>query len=122
VTREFGKTSFGNWVLTKPGETSDVFFTYRLPYHLDMQSGQAASVPLWQSLVLGSEPKRFSSYYLTLQKQSGTNPIVNTRVIYPSSWSPVWKSDEVIDMAKNGTVASFPLISDKQIGVIMQHQ
>ncbi len=122
VTREFGKTSFGNWVLTKPGETSDVFFTYRLPHRLDMQSEHAAAAPFWQSLVLGSEPKRFSSYYLTLQKQSGTNPIINTRVIYPSSWSPVWKSDEVIDMAKNGTVASFSLTSDKKIGVIMQHQ
>ena len=32
ITNEFGKTSYGNWMITAPGESQDIWFTYQLPF------------------------------------------------------------------------------------------
>lgn len=120
ITREFGKTVFGNWMRTNPGETSEVFFTYRLPFKISMNSARSTTAS-WQSVFLPSTAKQFSSYHAYIEKQSGTHTRVTSRVIYPTGWTPVWKSDERMDLAKNGAEMSFLLTTDQSIGLGMEH-
>ncbi|MBI4407254.1 MAG: DUF4012 domain-containing protein [Candidatus Kerfeldbacteria bacterium] len=73
VSQEFGKTVFGNWIQTKPGESSTVTVRYRLPFKVDRTS--------WT-------PGRYS---LFIQKQPGAfDPILLTDVSYPAAWNVVW--------------------------------
>lgn len=109
LTKEFGKTVFGNWVITPPGETSEVFFTYRLPFALPIHQAAAG------------QAQTLSPYRLLLQKQSGVASGFTSRLIYPSGWTPVWRSDPAIDLALNGAVYETALMSDRVMGVVFEH-
>lgn len=101
ITREFGKTAFGNWVLTLPGETSVIFFTYRLPF----------------SVLTGEQ---LSRYELVAQKQSGAAGTFSSSVIYPEGWTPIWKSDDAMDLALNGASVVVPFDRDRVFGLILK--
>ena len=123
ITEEFGKTAFGNWVVTLPGEASEVFFTYRLPFPMPVVESQRA-VPdkWWSALLRQGAPQSLSPYRLLLQKQSGVNSQFSSRIIYPPEWTPVWRSDEEIDLALNGAVYETELKSDQVVGVVFEKQ
>lgn len=73
ISQEFGKTVFGNWIQTEPGESSTVTIRYRLPFKVERTS--------WT-------PGRYS---LFVQKQPGAfDPILLTDVAYPAAWNVVW--------------------------------
>lgn len=73
ISQEFGKTVFGNWIQTEPGESSTVTIRYRLPWRVERTS--------WS-------PGRYS---LFVQKQPGAfDPILLTNVSYPQAWNIVW--------------------------------
>lgn len=102
VTGEFGKTAFGNWAVTKAGETSEAWFRYKLPFK-----------------VLGKDAA--PRYSLLWQKQSGTAPTVNMQVIFPEGWRPIWRTAETIDLRANGATYSGILDTDTVLGVVMKH-
>lgn len=106
ITREFGKTAFGNWVLTNPGEISEVFFTYRLPFRVSMA---------WEDV-----DGKFSRYELVAQKQSGAEGTLLSRIIYPDGWTPVWRSDERMDLALNGAAIEAPFLEDMAFGLLLK--
>ncbi len=118
--REFGKTVFGNWVITKPGETSEVYFRYRLPFKVDMSVSSPTPSSGWRTVLASAKTKATSRYSLVAQKQSGTNPNFYSRIIYPESWTPVWKSDDKMDLALNGSSLEGILETDMAIGVVME--
>lgn len=120
VTREFGKTAFGNWVLTQPGETSVVYFTYRLPFRISVTNEPETKTARWESVFRPASSRRYSRYQLFLHKQSGADGRVTTRVVYPESWMPVWKSDDRIDLAQNGGALDMPFEHDVTVGILMQ--
>ncbi|MEK7083625.1 MAG: hypothetical protein AAB932_00125 [Patescibacteria group bacterium] len=107
VTREFGKTAFGNWVMTPPGRTSKVFFTYRLPFRL----WEERNVPKKDAL---------ASYVLFIQKQSGTHDNVRSAVSFSSSWSPRWVSKEGVRMSEHGVEEDGAMTEDRFMSVIMK--
>ncbi|PJA47495.1 hypothetical protein CO172_01150 [Candidatus Uhrbacteria bacterium CG_4_9_14_3_um_filter_36_7] len=66
ISEEFGKTVFGHWVQTKPGETKTVTFVYQLPFSIHHQSNS------WMQKLtqaIGIESKQI--YQLFIQKQPG---------------------------------------------------
>ncbi|MBI5728619.1 MAG: DUF4012 domain-containing protein [Candidatus Magasanikbacteria bacterium] len=105
MTKEFGKTVFGNWVVTAPGETTEVYFTYELPFRV------------WSTK---ASADRLSRYRLFVQKQSGVTSRFSTQIIYPEGWTPVWRSDEGIDLAKNGARYETTLLNDRALGLVME--
>ena len=123
ITEEFGKTAFGNWVVTLPGEASEVFFTYRLPFSVPLREGTNGerSREWWSALLQADKPRILSPYRLLLQKQSGVNSQFSLRVIYQPGWTPVWRSDAAIDLALNGAVYKTVLKSDQVVGVVFEH-
>lgn len=100
ITNEFGKTSFGNWVITMPGETSQIQFTYQLPF--TASSLRSPLTAPWKETVFGAEPS--ISYQLIVQRQSGSESLFESQIILPDAWQPSWKDNADMRLAANGGV------------------
>ena len=85
ITQEFNKTAFGNWIITEPGQTSQVEFTYRLANTF-------------------SNKEKTARYQLVVQRQSGSETEFESQIILPKNWSPVWKDGEKTTVASNGMI------------------
>lgn len=126
IVNEFGKTSFGNWMVTEPGSQSRIYFTYRLPFNVfgteEKVEDQGVVGEYWNRVTsLAREYSGESSRYsLLMQKQSGINTEYESTVIYPDGWSPVWKTDDEIALSRNGASIHGILESDKTFGIVMK--
>ncbi|MBI2989879.1 MAG: DUF4012 domain-containing protein [Candidatus Magasanikbacteria bacterium] len=123
ITQEFGKTAFGNWTRTKPGEDSEVFFVYRLPFNFDFnkqeQGDSSYAETMWQGFGAGKRAET-ARYSLLVQKQSGTNSEFDSTLIFPDAWRPVWYSGENIEAGSNGIMFSGILDQDRSYGLVME--
>lgn len=90
---EQGKTVFGNWMQTAPGETQIVTFTYRLPWRAVREDSSRAWA--FAKQVFGA--KEALSYAMVVQKQSGVSQDVLIRVHTPSTFAQAWSSDAESD-------------------------
>jgi len=117
IVQELGKTSFGNWVLTEPGETSQIQFSYRLPFKIfQTDSAQKES---WQK-ILSSSPN-ISSYQLMVQRQSGSESTFESQIIFPEGWQPLWEDGSNLELASNGaSLSEQPLLKDSIWNLAMQ--
>ncbi len=122
ITKEFGKTAFGNWVITQPGETSEISFSYKLPFVLNLQEIPLENTQKWKSLILPDTQDVTSRYSFVLQKQSGLDSDIKISIKYPEEWSPVWKSKEEIDLSLNGAEYDTVLDRDLIVGLVMKKQ
>ncbi len=104
---ENGKTVFGNWVFTAPGETETVSYRYRLPFGL-FENEQGWEERL--KTAMGIEPT--SAYSLTIQKQAGiVDRITTVSVSLPEKTEVVWKSNDLSSLVfDNKTDAFFALL------------
>lgn len=105
ITREFGKTVFGNWVITSPGTTSQVYVRYRLP---------------WRVFDMNASYGTLSRYGVVLQKQSGISGEFAHTIIYPEGWVPVWNLNESAQIGRNGATIAGTFDMDKVAGVVMK--
>lgn len=97
ITREFGKYAFGNWVITEPGQTSHLHFTYRLPFKAwDEAAREPASLDV-QKLVPPT-----SRLQVVVQRQSGQHSSYDSQVILPDGWQPAWHDGPGSTRATNG--------------------
>lgn len=119
ITHEFGKTSFGNWIITEPGGTSEAQFVYRLPFRAFKLSPKTKPKP-WQALASQTE---FSDYQLIVQRQSGSESDFKNQVIYPFGWLPSWKEGDNMALASNGaSISPAPLDKDAVFSLIMKRK
>ncbi|KKQ27387.1 MAG: hypothetical protein US42_C0010G0034 [Candidatus Magasanikbacteria bacterium GW2011_GWC2_37_14] len=120
IVKEFGKTSFGNWLMVKPGEAGSVYFTYRLPFKLNLQGNKdSLSLVGLKELIVGKS-NLSSKYSLYIQKQSGINADFSTRVIYPGQWRPAWTLNDDLNLAANGAEYNTNLKTDQLFGLVME--
>lgn len=84
VTDEFGKTAFGNWLVTLPGQKSEAVFVYELPFRVI------------------NDGKTTARYQLVAQKQSGCESDFDSQIIFPSEWHPTWNEGRDLQPAANG--------------------
>lgn len=61
ISAEFGKTLFANWVETKPGQSTNVTISYKLPFKLNPDGGWFGSSDTY-SLMLQKQPGSFDPY------------------------------------------------------------
>lgn len=103
LTTEFGKTVFGNWLTTEPGEVKQVKITYTLPFKINT------------SRFFG----RPDTYSLFVQKQPGivNNYFVGT-VVVPAGFELLWHSPGVQVTDGNARYIS-DLDGDKYYGVLL---
>ncbi|MDO8509519.1 MAG: DUF4012 domain-containing protein [bacterium] len=105
ITNEFSKTAFANWVITEPGQTSQIEFTYRLPHKL-----------------FSGESKNATRYQLILQRQSGNATDFESQIIFPENWQPVWRNGDNTTLAKNGMIIGSQTIHTDMIWSIAVKQ
>lgn len=93
IFEESGKTVFGNWVQTKPGTTSTVSFTYRLPFTLETINHEKNFISQLKNW-LGFPSTQ--SYSLTIQKQSGIlDRNYQVSIEPPDNLNLIWTSHEL---------------------------
>lgn len=86
---EQGKTVFGNWIQTAPGETQTVTFTYQLPWRALRSQGTGA----WKLAKQMLGAREALSYGLVVQRQAGVAQNVLIRVHEPGGFTQVWSSE-----------------------------
>ncbi|MEK7508420.1 MAG: DUF4012 domain-containing protein [Patescibacteria group bacterium] len=120
ITKEFGKTVFGNWVMTKQGQTSIVTIVYRLPFKLTKPVAANWAEKIKE--IIG-EDKQYSSYSLLAQKQPGRNSDKFIQTLkWPISWQAVWFDPVGVYRKENQSVLESDLTEDRYLGVIWQYQ
>lgn len=120
VVAEFGKTSFGNWTLTLPGETSEAYFVYRLPFRMVSDQSRITDKNSWAGFLSKRASHPAGRYSLLIQKQSGVDSVFDSTIIFPDGWTPVWKSSDDVNLALNGATVGGVLNADKVFGIVME--
>lgn len=103
VYEEQGKTVFGNWIQTAPGASSEISFTYRLPFSInDKPTG-------WMDRMKSAFGlNTVKPYALIVQKQSGVIDRQTTVSIHlPPSVESLWQSFEGTEAHLNNVTDGF---------------
>ncbi len=121
ITEEFSKTAFGNWVITEPGQTSQVQFTYRLPFKA-IVTRDTHPAESWKNVFINGERKNIH-YQLVAQKQSGVESELESQIIFPAGWEPIWREGPNLSLASNGAlIPAMTLSRDTVWSLIMQNK
>lgn len=90
-------TGFGHWIIINPGNTRTFSFTYRLPFKINQR------------------------YTLLVQKQSGINSSLQTKIVWPKNRKLAWlKSFKNINIRQNEIDFSLNLNQDKTFGLVFK--
>jgi hypothetical protein len=93
IGREFGKTVFANWVNTNPQETSEIKFTYKLPFKLFPHENKETILDKIIRAAMRA-PKKILGYNLYVQKQAGVKQkFVRSTVVLPHGFELKWSTD-----------------------------
>jgi len=100
ISRESGKTVFGNWVYVSPGESVTVEYSYRLPFSV---------------LPGGADP---ATYSILFQKQAGTSgSALRHALSFPESFVSVWSAPGS-DLVRNELFSTAKLSTDAFFGSV----
>jgi hypothetical protein len=109
ITTEHGKTVFGNWIQTAPGQQSITTLQYELPWRPDKNESQDFSQTIRDLVGL----KQTNIYTLTLQKQSGmTRRTTRVNIETPDTEKTAWSSHE--------STADFDNTTDHFLAMILE--
>lgn len=119
VTQEFNKTVFANWMIVKPGETTEATITYRLPFKVKKPENK--KIAQWASRIF-QQDKKYASYSLLVQKQAGTKADgLETLVTWPDAWKPLWFNPTAITEQPNNYYFSTQLSEDRFVGIVFEN-
>ena len=121
ISEQFGKTVFGNWMATAPGEESSIYMVYRLPFTV-IKEHKVLSNNKFSNTLAKMQSHDAAKYSLYVQKQSGINGSFSTQIIYPNTWKTAWKSDEALSLANNGVTANVLLEEDIHLGIVISKE
>ncbi|MFA7314886.1 MAG: DUF4012 domain-containing protein [Candidatus Magasanikbacteria bacterium] len=126
INKEFGKTVFGNWVVTNVNSESQVYFIYKLPFNvlseskLDSQTLSHKKFFDFSNFFSKKNQESLVSHYSVLfQKQSGQVSTLNHSIIYPDGFVPVWKDGDELELSTNGGSVDQNFDNDKIFGIVM---
>ncbi len=89
---EQGRTVFGNWIQTKPGEMETIEFVYELPFTVEMPSEAPSLLEIAKARV---GLRHLSEYSLFIQKQPGVlERETRVRLHLPEGSNVAWQSRE----------------------------
>jgi hypothetical protein len=113
ITKESGKTVFGNWVQVDPGEEATVTLEYLLPFEFSMP--QAAEKNWWNNLSEQFSPQKKPgvSYQLLVQKQPGIVSNFESSLVFPGGWKPDWQYGENVSVKAASVETNDQLNTDK---------
>ncbi|MFB6226229.1 MAG: DUF4012 domain-containing protein [Candidatus Paceibacteria bacterium] len=120
ISRQFGKTVFGHWIITKPGQSSKAYIKYKLPFKVKSKKELTSNLQRWKQAILSKDRQDAISYSMFLQKQSGTNYSFNHEVKLSSKWRPLWRSSEEVQFGDGKVMYKKPLTSDTKYGFLLE--
>lgn len=104
ITKEFGKTVYGNWVSIDPGDIQEVRMQYRLPFTLDIGG------------VLG----KADAYSLLVQKQPGSQNVYLTSKVQIDPTSEVVWNQQGTSQVQNGVEYFADVNTDLYYGIVVR--
>lgn len=126
IAKDQGKTVFANWVVTDPGEASEVYFTYKLPFTIydivEQKNKDPRAIDSLIERINAKDNSAVSRYSLFAQKQSGVNGDLVSQVIFPEGWRPVWRTDERVQASLNGASYKNTFEKDSTYGIVMEYR
>lgn len=118
ILAESGKTVFANWVMTAPGEKSEIEITYQLPWRYDLYQ----KTSLFEKIAgyFGRQSSSNNFYSLLIQRQSGSsNNDYQLRLDLPENLKIIKTYPDSITLDDWHTAAfNTDLITDKYMGII----
>lgn len=121
IVNEFGKTSFGNWIITEAGQTTEIQFVYRLPFKAFDPNINLENLEPWQKIFSTDTPT--AKYQLIVQRQSGCKSSFESQIIFPDGWNTLWNEGKTMDLATNGTaIRNIDLKQDQIWSLIMKKE
>lgn len=119
IYEENDKTVFAAWVMTDPGETAEVEFSYQLPFNFFNQTltlnktNQGRLTDNFKALFSKSS-QELLEYSLLLQKQPGAKTAqFEAKLKLPFLRSPYWQYPEQIQVSSQGWQINDKIDSDK---------
>lgn len=114
ITEELGHTTFGNWMITQPGSTTEATVTYVLPFKIAPHESRGLA-KVADFLYERSNAANYTAY---IQRQSGASETkISSRVILPEGWRLGWITDPRAQVAENGALLSIPFTTDLHYGL-----
>ncbi len=95
IGKESGKTFFGNWIETSPGQTTTIVIKYKLPFKLDSKK-----------------------YSLLIQKQPGSLPI-HFNYTFDMPYSVLWYTPDTLKISKHKVELQNDLSQDLFLGIVL---
>jgi hypothetical protein len=110
VTEEFGRTVFGGWLQTPPGETRSATLTYRLPWRYERTARRAFG----RTVTAAPQP-----YALMIQKQPGTRATISHSVALAPNWRATWASENLAPRGAQVLALEDILTTDLMTGLMV---
>jgi hypothetical protein len=116
VGNEFGRTVFGVWTQTDPGQTTTLSFDYRLPFKI---TPSAPAPTFIQKIGIGTPEAPSAAFGLLIEKQSGAqNTEISSSLKLPAGWYTALTSPEGIADGSGWSMSS-EIASDQAIGAVI---
>lgn len=117
ITTEYNKTVFANWVLTKPGQTSEAIISYRLPFKVEAPKPQN-----WQDKVMSFfGGRKLLSYSVYAQSQPGmAKNYWQYDLSWPVEWNAVWADPAGALSGSNNLNIALEMNHDNSLNVLFE--
>lgn len=122
ITEEFGKTVFGNWIVTKPHQTNVVRITYRTPVRAF--SPEDLANPFLRLATKAHLHTPAFHYAVLVQRQPGTRAMtVQSHVLLPSTWQATWYTpNDHTQQFSDGMKYEAPFTHDLFFGLLAEQK
>jgi len=111
ISREFGKTVFGNWVQVDPGDTATIVLEYILPFKFSYSEEEKD----WLGGIRAafSKDKEKSFYQILIQKQPGTKINFTDKINFGNNLEAKWYYGKDMKFGSSFATAGSELNSDR---------
>ncbi len=110
ITEEFGRTVFGGWLQTPPGEARTIRLVYRLPWRYERTTRNAVG----RTIRAAPQP-----YALAVQKQPGTRATMHHAVELAPNWQASWTSENLAPRGARAWALEDLLTTDLATGMMI---
>jgi hypothetical protein len=124
IYNEFGKTVFANWSQVDPGQTTEIYLKYKLPFTLADICGIVGNIEIDTISgvldILKPEQKKLQPYSLLIQKQPGsTNSTISSTLDFNNELDIIWKYPKELYVNQHGWNFTTTLNKDRLLSILL---
>lgn len=122
IYNEFNKTVFGQWMQVKPGEEKTLSIIYQLPFKLKIVTPTYNLIEKAFNIFKTQTPN-LENYNLLIQKQSGINNLISSKLILPKNKKINWATaldSQNLQVNSNDLIYNGILSTDQSYSVLIE--